>query len=287
MLISELDWLLSKNITNTAKIALHKQYQQIILIFSFRNTKFIKNKSFSMSLLISVFSLGFGIKFLIQIREKNRSPQVNVELGSHRCKFLSISNRRNFTAEPGFGFTWMPYCYSEDRCCFRFYIKKKKCYEVFCLFVCFSPHMEWKQIFRSSTFFFPRNLNSHFPTSSTITWSIWYFSANLTHVINRVSSYKMNNLYEGSESQNTASFLHEYFCASHLSHTSLLIWFLSDWELRPRVVAPIGASALPFFFPESTGGKNMTLLCWECFIIHFISALSLSLQSSKEDGNIS
>lgn len=168
-----------------------------------------------------------------------------------------------------------------------FISRKKICYEVFCLFVCFSPHMEWKQIFRSSTFFFPLNLNSHFPTSSTITWSIWYFSANLTHVINRVSSYKMNNLYEGSESQNTASFLHEYFCASHLSHTSLLIWFLSDWELRPRVVAPIGASALPFFFPESTGGKNMTLLCWECFIIHFISALSLSLQSSKEDGNIS
>lgn len=241
-----------------------------------------------MSLLISVFSLGFGIKFLIQIREKNRSPQVNVELGSHRCKFLSISNRRNFTAEPGFGFTWMPYCYSEDRCCFRFYIKKKNMLWSL-LFVClFFPPYGMKanfQIFH--IFFFPLNLNSHFPTSSTITWSIWYFSANLTHVINRVSSYKMNNLYEGSESQNTASFLHEYFCASHLSHTSLLIWFLSDWELRPRVVAPIGASALPFFFPESTGGKNMTLLCWECFIIHFISALSLSLQSSKEDGNIS
>lgn len=152
-------------------------------------------------------------------------------------------------------------CHSEDRCCFRFYIKKKKCYEVFCLFVCFSPHMEWKQIFKSSTFFFPLNLNSHFPTSSKITWSIWYFSANLTHVINRVSSYKMNNLYEGSESQNTASFLHEYFCASHLSHTSLLIWFLSDWELRPRVVAPIGASALPFFFFQSLQEVKI----WHCY----------------------
>lgn len=157
------------------------------------------------------------------------------------------------------------------------------------LFVClfFPPIWNESKFSDLPHFFFPLNLNSHFPTSSTITWSIWYFSANLTHVINRVSSYKMNNLYEGSESQNTASFLHEYFCASHLSHTSLLIWFLSDWELRPRVVAPIGASALPFFFPESTGGKNMTLLCWECFIILFISALSLSLQSSKEDGNIS
>lgn len=96
--------------------------------------------------------------------------------------------------------------------------------------------------------FFPLNLNSHFPTSSRITWSISYFNANLAHVISRVSSYKMNYLCEGSESQNVASFLHEYFCASRLSHTSSHIWFLSDWEQRPWVAAPIGTSALPLYF---------------------------------------
>lgn len=31
----------------------------------------------------------------------------------------------------------------------------------------------------------------------------------------------------------------------------------------------------------------MTLLYWECFITPFVSALSLCLQSSREDGKIS
>lgn len=118
-----------------------------------------------------------------------------------------------------------------------------------------------KANFQISHFFFPLNLNSYFSNSSTITWSVLYFTANLTHVINRVSSYKMNYLYEGSESQNVASFLHEYFCASRLSHTSSHIWLLSDWEQRPWVAAPIGASALPLFFPEPRGGKKI----WHCY----------------------
>ena len=144
-----------------------------------------------------------------------------------------------------------------------------------------------KSNFQISHFFFSLSLNSHFSTSSTITWSILYFTANLTHVMNRVSSYKINYLYEGSKSQNIASFLHEYFFASHLSHTSSHIWLLSDWDQRPRVAAPIGASALPLFFPEPRGGTNTILLYWECFITLFISALSLCLQSSREDGKIS
>lgn len=166
------------------------------------------------------------------------------------------------------------------------------------LFLCFtsrkkmfqSPlfffNMEWTDISKSPTSFFSLNLNSHFSTSSTITWSILYFTANLTHVINRVSSYRMNYLYEGSESQNIASFLHEYFCASRLSHTSSHIWLLSDWEQRPWVAAPIGASSLPLFFSEPRGHKNMTLLYQECFNTHFVSALSLCLRGHKEDGEI-
>lgn len=31
----------------------------------------------------------------------------------------------------------------------------------------------------------------------------------------------------------------------------------------------------------------MTPLCWQCLITPFVSALSLCLQSSREDGNIS
>lgn len=117
-----------------------------------------------------------------------------------------------------------------------------------------------KTNFQISHFFFPLNLNSHFSTSSAITWSILYFTANLTHVINRVSSYKMNYLYEGSKSQNIASFLHEYFCASRLSHTSSHIWLLSDWEQRPQVAAPIEASALPLF---SQGPEEVKI--WHCY----------------------
>lgn len=120
--------------------------------------------------------------------------------------------------------------------------------------------MDWTQISKSPTSFFTLNLNFHFSTSSTITWSVLYFTANLTHVINRVSSYRMNYLYEGSESQNIASFLHEYFCASRLSHTSSHIWLLSDWEQRPWVAAPIGASSLPLFF-QSPEDKKI----WHCY----------------------
>lgn len=176
----------------------------------------------------------------------------------------------------------LQYCYSENSSFFRFYIKKKNVSKSPVLF-----QYRMKTNFQISHFFFPLNLNSHFSTSSAITWSILYFTANLTHVINRVSSYKMNYLYEGSKSQNVASFLHEYFCASRLSHTSSHIWLLSDWEQRPQVAAPIEASALPLFFPGPRGGKNMTLLYWECFITPSVSALSLCLQSSREDGKIS
>lgn len=129
------------------------------------------------------------------------------------------------------------------------------------LFLCFTSRekmfqsllfffiMEWTQISKSPTSFF--FLWTWIPIFQLILQShgpILYFAANLTHVINRVSSYGMNYLYEGSESQNIASFLHEYFCASRLSHTSSHIWLLSDWEQRPRVAAPIGASSLPLFF---------------------------------------
>lgn len=120
------------------------------------------------------------------------------------------------------------YCYSEDSSFFRFYTKKKNVSKPLFLY-----QYGMKTDFQIShlfdfLIFFPLNLNSHFPTSSRITWSISYFNANLAHVISRVSSYKMNYLCEGSESQNVASFLHEYFCASRLSHTSSHIWFLSD-----------------------------------------------------------
>lgn len=118
----------------------------------------------------------------------------------------------------------LQYCYSENSSFFMFYFKGKNVSKSLVLF-----HNGMNTNFKISYFFFfSLNLNSHFSTNSTITWSILYFAANLTHVINRVSSYRMNYLYEGSESQNVASFLHEYFCASRLSHTSSHIWLLSD-----------------------------------------------------------
>lgn len=117
----------------------------------------------------------------------------------------------------------LQYCYSENSSFLGFTPRKKKYFKVFCSF-----QYGMKTNFQISHFSLSLKLNSHVSTSSTIAQSILYFTANLTHVINRVSSYKMNYLYEGSESQNVTSFLHEYFCVSRLSHTSSHIWLLPD-----------------------------------------------------------
>lgn len=173
-----------------------------------------------LSFLHSPLDLGLNFWYKWE-RKAEASPQVTAELGLEAtgvssCLYqtagISLQSKNLISHE------CPQYCCSEDSSCFSFSNEEK-------YFGCFFQY-RMKQIFKS--FFFLLNLNSHFPPSSMITWSVWYFSANLTHVISRVSSSKMNNLYEGSESQNIASFLHEYFCASHLSHTSLLIWFLSD-----------------------------------------------------------
>lgn len=111
---------------------------------------------------IWTFSLGFRIKFLIQMREKSRSKSPSecwTGTGSHRCKFLSVSDSRNFTAEQGFNFTWMPPVTAIPRIALVLAFITRK---ILCSILIVFFQYRMKEIFN---FFILLNLNSHFPAS--------------------------------------------------------------------------------------------------------------------------
>lgn len=75
-------------------------------------------------------------------------------------------------------------------------------------------------------------------------------------------------------------------CLSFVTH---FIPYLALVRLRAKAPSscPNRSICSSPFFPEPRGGKNTTLLYWECLITAFVSVLSLCLQPSREDRKIS